>query len=273
MPSILHSGRIIYALALVGFGGVCLGFVNFLNSLQPVPDWLPGHDLLAIVVGAVLVLAGLAILAGVKARPAALAVAGMFALAIVLLHVPSAFTNPELLRSPWWIRTFESLALGAAAFIVAELARDPPRETWLRAGRIAFGVALPVFGVLHFVYPESVAMLVDAAPVPFPWPMLWAYLTGAGHFAAGIAIASGVMARLAAIVAGFMYASWAVTLHLPRVLGDLPLRTAENPVGYAGNRQEFTSTLVCIAFWGAAWLVAGSLKKRDPLPARPLRHE
>jgi len=55
--------------------------------------------------------------------------------------------------------------------------------------------------------------------------------------------------------------------------GDLPLRTAENPVGYAGNRQEFTSTLVCIAFWGAAWLVAGSLKKRDPLPARPLRHE
>lgn len=258
----LLSGRILYAIAMVGFGMVCLVFVDFINSLQPVPATMPGQGFLAILVGAGLTLAGLAILADIKAKPAALAVVAMFALGILLLHIPSAFTDPALLRSPWWIRTFESLALGGAALILAGLGCNPARESWLRAGRIAFGVSLPVFGILHFVYPTSVAMLVDAAPIPYPWPMFWAYLTGAGHFAAGVAIASGVMARLAAIIAGFMYASWALTLHLPRVLDNPVARSVENPVGYAGDRQEFTSTLVCIAFWGAAWIVAGSLTKR-----------
>lgn len=257
------AGRIIYAFSMVGFGVVCLVFVDFLNSLQPVPASMPGHGLLAILVGAGLALTGLAILAGFKTRPAALAVAAMFTLGIVLLHIPSAFTNPELLRSPWWIRTFESLALGGVALILAGLASDPVRELWVRIGRIAFGISLPVFGILHIIYPEFVAALVDAAPIPYPWPMFWAYLTGAGHFAAGAAIASGVMARLAATVAGFMYASWALTLHLPRVLDNPVARSVENPVGYAGDRQELTSTLVCIAFWGAAWIVAGSLGKRE----------
>ncbi|MGH8251236.1 MAG: hypothetical protein ACREVI_11185 [Steroidobacteraceae bacterium] len=101
----------------------------------------------------------------IKARPLALTVLAIVAAGIVLLQVPSAFLDPALLRSPWWIRTFESLALAGAALIVAGAATDPLRETWIRAGRIAFGVSLPVFGVLHFVYPENVAALVAAAPV------------------------------------------------------------------------------------------------------------
>jgi uncharacterized membrane protein YphA (DoxX/SURF4 family) len=169
----------------------------------------------------------------------------------VFLHVPSAFTDPELLRSPWWIRTFESVALGGAALILAGMAGNPGNARLLRAGRIAFGVSLPVFGILHFIYPENVAALVALSPARFPWPIFWAYLTGAGHVAAGIGIATGVMARWAAILAGFMYASWALTLHLPRII--------DNPATYSGDRRELTSLFVCVAFWGAAWIVAGSL--------------
>jgi uncharacterized membrane protein YphA (DoxX/SURF4 family) len=172
---------------------------------------------------------------------------------IVLLHVPSAFTDPSLLRSPWWIRTFESLALAGAALIMAGLAGNPARQSWVRAGRITFGISLPVFGTLHFIYPENVAALVALSPAGYPWPLFWAYLTGVGHFAAGVAIVTGVWSRLAAILAGIMYASWALTLHLPRII--------DNPDTYSGDRPELTSLFVCVAIWGAAWIVAGSLAK------------
>lgn len=259
------SGRIIYAGAITGFGVLCLVYVDFLNSLQPVPAWVPGRGLLAILSGLVLVIAGLAIMTNLRTRPAALAIAVLFVSGIVLLHVPSAFTDPALLRSPWWIRTFESLALAGVALILAGLAGDPARGSWVRVGHIAFGVSLPVFGILHFVYPESVAALVASASVSYPSPMFWAYLTGAGHFAAGVAIATGVLSRWAAILAGFMYASWALTLHLPRVISHPAARSIDNPTGYAGNRQELTSLLVCVAFWGAAWIVAGTTpRSTDP---------
>jgi uncharacterized membrane protein YphA (DoxX/SURF4 family) len=251
------SGRILYAIAMIAFGVICLVYVDFVNSLQPVPASMPGYGFLAVSTGLVLLAAGLAILADVKTYPAALALVLMFVLGIVALHIPSAFIDPGLLRSPWWIRTFESLALAGAALTLAGLARNPTREPWVRAGRIVFGVSLPVFGILHFIYPESVAALVALSPVSYPWPLLWAYLTGAGHFAAGVAIATGVLSRLAATLAGIMYASWVLTLHLPRVIS--------NPVGYAGDRQELTSLFVCVALWGAAWIIAGSLAKQGPI--------
>lgn len=249
---------------MLGFGALCLAYGDFVNSLQPVPEAMPGYRLLALLTGVVLSAAGLAILADVGMRPAALVLVVLFALWIVLLHVPGAFVQPALLRSPFWIRVFESAALGGAALILAGRAVEPARESWVRLGRLAFAVALPVFGILHFVYPGNVAALVSVSPVAYPWPLFWAYLTGAGHFAAGIAVLTGVWARPAAILAGLMYASWAVTLHLPRILAEMPARSADNPVGYAGNRPELTSLCVCIGLWGAAWIVAASLPRWNP---------
>jgi uncharacterized membrane protein YphA (DoxX/SURF4 family) len=243
-----QAGRRIYGVAIAAFGILCLAYMNFLSSLQPVPESLPGHSAFAVLLGIALLLAGVAIVAGLRMAQAGLFVAAMFVVGIVVLHIPSAFTNPALLRSPWWIRTFESLALAGAALVLAGRAAGAIREAWVRGGRVLFGISLPVFGVLHFVYAENVASLI---PAWYPWPLFLAYLTGFGHFAAGVAIATGVLARLAAILAGFMYATWALTLHLPRVL--------VNPPTYAGDRPELTSLFVCVAFWGAAWVVAGSL--------------
>lgn len=262
----LSSGRIIYAGAVIGLGAVCLVYVDFVNSLEPVPASTPGYQGFAILTGVVLLACGLAMMANIKTQSAALVLAGLFALWILLLHIPSAFLDPVLLRSPWWIRTFESLALAGAALILAGLAAS--RASWVRAGRMAFGISLPVFGVLHFIYPENVAALIETARPSYPWPLFWAYLTGAGHIAAGVAIAVGALPRLAAMLAGLMYASWALTLHLTRVLDNPPLRSAENPAGYGGDRGELTSLFVCVAFWGAAWIVAGSLKEEKQMMTR-----
>src|SRR5690606_34479848 len=118
---------------------------------QPVPTSVPGYTPLALASGFLLVVAGAAILANAKAGLAASSLAVLLASWIVLLHIPSAFTDPALLRSPWWIRTFETLALAGACLVVAGGAGRPVRRQRVRAGRIAFGISLPVFGVLHFV--------------------------------------------------------------------------------------------------------------------------
>ena len=242
------AGRIIYAIAVAAFGVICLVYRDFVSSLQPVPASMPGYGFLAVLTGLVLLVAGLALIANVRTHLAALVLVAMFVLWIVVLHIPSAFIDPSLLRSPWWIRTFETLALAGVALILAGLAAEPVRDKWIRAGRIAFGLSLPVFGILHFIYADSVAALVALSPVSYPWPLFWAYLTGAGHLAAGLAIATGVLPRLAALLAGIMYASWVFSLHLPRII--------DHPETYSGNYRELTSLFVCVAFWGAAWIVA-----------------
>lgn len=243
----LLPGRIVFAVAIVGFGVLCLAYIDFVAQLQPVPLWVPGYGVLAVLTGVILVAAGLAIVADIRAYPAALALTVFFASWIVFLQVPSAFVDPVLLRSPWWVRTFEALAFTGGALVLAGLASRPPREGWLRVGRILFGVSLPVFGVLHFIYADNVASIV---PPWYPWRLFWAYFTGLAQVAGGVAIAAGKLPRLAATLAGAMYGTWALTLHIP------------SQFQYDNPRAEQTSLVVAVAMCGAAWIVAGSLSNR-----------
>jgi uncharacterized membrane protein YphA (DoxX/SURF4 family) len=253
-------GRILYAGATIGFGLVCLLYADFINALQPMPAWVPGYSILAVLNGGLLVALGVALALDRQTRAAATVVAAFFALWILSLQVPSAFTNPSLLRSPWWIRTFESLALIGGGLALAGSSSSPVRESWIRYGRVAFGVSMPVFGVLHVIYPESVASLV---PPWYPWPMFWAYATGMAQIAGGLAIASGVLSRPASILAGVMYGTWGLTLHLPRVWCRLrgPCDFLDAPVGLATSRGGLTSLFVAFAMCGSAWLVSGGIAR------------
>jgi uncharacterized membrane protein len=265
----LAVGRTSYAVALVGFGVLCLGYVDFVHQLQPVPSWFPAYVPLALLTGAFLIAVGIALLANLRVTVAASALAIVFASGIVALQVPGAFADPSLLRSPWWIRTFETVALMGAALVLVGLT-SPARSMWVRRGQIAYGISLPVFGILHLIYPESVAALV---PPWYPWPMFWAYLTGLAMICGGLAIATGVLARLAATLAGVMYGSWFLTLHLPRnwcrafvaceFMGGAPA------VGFSGMRAELTSLFVVLGMCGGAWIVAGGLAKREEASGAP----
>lgn len=264
MDRLMPVGRTLFAVAMMGFGVLCLGFVNFVHQLQPietlVPATTPGYGVLAILTGAFLMAAGVAIASNAMIRPATIALTVVFSAWIVLLQVPSAFIDPSLLRSPWWVRTFETVALTGAALVLAGLASQPERERWVRIGRVLFGVSLPVFGVLHFIYAEGTATLV---PSMYPWPLAWIYITGAGNIAGGIAIATGVLSRLAAILAGIMYGTYALTLHIPRALTvHGPNLFTGVPAELQSARGGLTSLFVAIGMCGAAWIVAGSLAVR-----------
>ena len=261
------AGRIAFALAIIGFGTLCVAYGDFVSALQPVPASMPAYRPLAIVTGALLFGAGLAILVDRGTGRAARLLILLFISWIVLLHVPSAFFDPSLLRSPWWIRTFETLAFTGGAVILAASASRPIPAKWLRAGRVAYGAALPVFGTLHLIYPASVAGLI---PPWYPLPLFWAYFTGIAQITGGIAIAANVLPRLAPSLAGVMYGSWALTLHIPRswcrAFG--PCEFMPEVVGLQGSRPGLTSLFVAVGMCGAAWIVAGgttggAVERRD----------
>ena len=250
----LVLGRSVFAIAMIGFGILSLIYRDFVHNLQPVdllvPASTPGYVPVAILSGVFLIAAGTLIILQIRAAAAATALAIFFATWIVFLQLPTAFLYPRLLRSPWWVRTFEVLAMSGTALIIGGLASRSGRERWVARGRILFGLSLPVFGVLHLIYGPRTASLI---PAFYPFPLFLAYFTGAAKITAGLAIASGRLVRLAAMLTALQYAIYTVTLHLPRqFLG----RSAD------AQRAGATSLCVAIAFCGAALIVAGALQQR-----------
>jgi uncharacterized membrane protein YphA (DoxX/SURF4 family) len=116
-----------------------------------------------------------------------------------------------------------------------------------RLGRLAFGVCALVFGGAHFVYMNLTAPLVPKW-LP-PTQEFWGYATGVGFVAAGVAILTGVQARLAAILVTAMLASFALLVHEPMLLADHSIH------------MNWTESAVNLAVIGAAWVVADSLAR------------
>jgi uncharacterized membrane protein YphA (DoxX/SURF4 family) len=142
----------------------------------------------------------------------------------------------------------EQLAIAAAGLIVyAAGARiDAALAARLtRLGQLAFGVCALLFGGAHFFYMNLTAPLVPQW-LP-PTQAFWAYATGVGQIAAGIAILTGVQARLAAILLTAMYVSFTLLVHAPMLLAD------------PSSRINWSENALNLALIGAAWVVADSL--------------
>lgn len=250
------AGRMVFALGIAAIGAVSLTFSEYVSGLQPLPADLPGHLAIAIATGSALLLCGIGMLFARTARVAALSVAALMLLGCLLIHLPILLANIRIGYS--WVRLFETLALGGAGLVLAGMMgakkhfANDSGEKLIRVGRIFFGISLPVFATTHFIYPEIVASLI---PAWIPAKLFLAYFTGAAHLFAGLAILSNIKARLAAALAGAMYGSWALILHVPRVAADI------------GNQGEATSLFVAVALCGAAWVIAGSVSKAAAVTA------
>ena len=116
-----------------------------------------------------------------------------------------------------------------------------------RRGQIVFGICALLFGGAHFFY-----MILTAPLVPKwlpPSQAFWAYATGVSHIAAGVAILTGVQARLAAILLTAMYASFTLLVHAPMLLAD------------PSSHANWAENALNLALIGVAWVVADSLNR------------
>jgi len=167
---------------------------------------------------------------------------------VLLLKLPKLVAAPG--STVAWLGPAEILSLAAGAATLALLLDAEPREHGVRVARYVYGVCPLVFGLSHFVYADFTAEMV---PGWIPAPLVWAWATGIGHFAAGLAILSGVLARSAATMLAGMMGCFVPLLHLPRV------------VAAPSSQIEWTMLGIATMLTGAAWAVrAGMIERASP---------
>lgn len=246
-PTMLKLGWISLAAATLGLG--VLGFVtgDFALNWQPVPQSVPGRTLLAYLTAGLLLILGGGLLVDRYRYRFSLAIAAAFLVWALLLHGPGVVADPLSVLP--WLGFTERLEVAAGALMLAatQVPGTPFARWGLLVGRIAFGACLPIFGLSHWVYPQFTA---DMIPAFIPAHLFWAYFCGVGHIAAGVAILTNVLARLAAIAFAAMVSGIVLLLHVPRVM-VVP-----------GSREEWTMLVIALTITGAAWCAAGSLAER-----------
>jgi len=241
-----------FAIGTIGFGVVCLAFGDFGLQWQPVPEGVPGRTALAYLNGILLVASGTLLLWPRTALGSARFLAGYFLLWVLLLKVPKVAAAPAVVLP--WLGFAEILSLALGAAMLALLLDTTLRPAALRPLRYLYGVCPLIFGISHFVYVDFTAAMV---PAWIPGQLFWAWATGIGHVAAGAAIFSGIMARLAATMLAGMMASFVLLLHVPRVIAD------------PTSQLEWTMLCVATALAGAAWIVRTAISHEEPPVAAP----
>jgi uncharacterized membrane protein len=238
----------VYGLGVIALALVALAVGNF-DPGQPVPKDFPARTLLAYAAGVFMLVAGAAIEWRRTVAWGAAALTAYYAVIVVGLMGGRSMLRhaAEYLA---YSNTAGQLAIAAGGLIVfAGSARiDAALAARLtRFGQLVFGVCALLFGGAHFFYMNLTAPLVPKW-LP-PSQEFWGYATGVAHIAAGLAILSGVKARLAAILLTVMFASFTPLVHLPMLLAD------------PSNIGIWAENAANLAFTGVAWVVADSLAR------------
>jgi uncharacterized membrane protein YphA (DoxX/SURF4 family) len=235
----MNYNSTLYALGTILLGIVGIWFHEVALQWQAVPAGIPMRSALAYVSGALLVAGGGAILSRRYERAGALLLAAFYGLWVMAFHLPNAFAGFRHIGA--WNAPAEItyLAMGAVALLAAHAGQM--RRTLALVARVLAGISAAVFGFAHFNYIDFTATFVpDWIP---PSQVFWAWATGAGHLAAGVALVTGFQARLAVTLHAVMMASFVLCVHIPRVIA--------NPE----KHEEWIMLAVSSALTGAALLI------------------
>lgn len=249
---IASVGHAVFSLTLIGLGLLGLIKGDFIQVWQPVPKWLPAHEVLAYLCALVSMACGV----GLLWRQSAASAARVLLVYFVLLTL--AFKARFIILAPTQEGSYQSCGenavLVAGAWVLyAWFATDWDKqhagfatgEKGVRIARVIYALAMIAFGLSHFAYLNLTAPLV---PGWLPWHVGWAYFTGAAYLAAAVAMLTGVWARLAAVLStvmmgGFTFLVWA-------------------PMALAGSLSPFQwgEFVVSWALTAAGWVVADSYR-------------
>jgi uncharacterized membrane protein YphA (DoxX/SURF4 family) len=247
------KARIALAWRVLGLGVmalalVCLAWGSF-DPGQPVPKGFPHRAGLSYAAAAFMLVAGAALQWRRTIAWGAAALAAYYTLIVVTL-MNGRVVLAHYTEFGSYSGAAEQLAIAAGALIVCAATAKmdaTPAARLTRLGQLAFGVCALLFGGAHFFYMNLTAPLVPKW-LP-PTQQFWACATGAAQIAAGLAILTGVQARLAAILLTAMYVSFTVLVHVPMLLAD------------PSSHTNWSENALNLALIGAAWVVAHSLRR------------
>jgi uncharacterized membrane protein YphA (DoxX/SURF4 family) len=247
---IASVGHVAFAVMMIALG-VLGPITHELVPLWQIPDDIAGHAVLVYVCALVSLATGIGLLVRRLAPISARVLLGYLVLWLLVVRGRDLAMGPGEFGP--WDGIAEHAAIVAAAWILyVTLATDWDRrhvrfasgDGGLRVARIVYGVSLVPFGIAHFLYMDRTIAFV---PSWIPAPAFWGYFTGIAFFAAGAAIVTGVLARLAATLSAIM-------IGLFTVLAWQPILTA-GPDGALWN--EFGMS---VAITVAAYVVAESYR-------------
>lgn len=250
--------RIVFAVVLIGLG--ILGLVNggFAPGWEPVPESLPARQILAYVCDLIYLGCGIGLFWGRIASFVAGVLFTFLLLWLFLLRAPWLFVSFGV--DTWWSASSAALMAGSSWTLYATITSETrpsflSSENGVRIARALFGLGLIPIGLAHFVYLEATAPLV---PAWMQWPVFWSYFTGAAFIAAGLALITGGLSRLAAVLVTVQLAMLTFGVWTPRII--------------AGTMSAFqwNEFVVSILLTAAAWVVADSY--RDQHSASRERH-
>jgi len=238
-------GRLILAIGTAGLGLVGLVACDFIGPWEPVPASIPLHRVIAWLSGLVLITCGAGLVGRRTMHASALVLALFLLIWVVMFHGPRVTVEPgEVGR---WLYLGEVLAIACGALM---LWATPGHRMAATVARLGFALSLLTFGASHFAYLKATAGMV---PAYIPAPMALACITGAAHLAAGVALLSNLLPRLAAALEAAMMSSFVLLINVPDVLSS------------STSREAWTALFAEGALVGAAWIVAAALRE----PAAP----
>ena len=237
---VIAIGRMFYALAILGFGIQYALFGHLRRGLPLCPAWLPNNQIIAYALAAILIAAGLALLAAWRTFATSL-ILGLLLLLTSCLYLQHL--NWVLHDGDGRTVFLECLSTAATALILHGLTAGRGAKLTLMPGRIFLAFAMIVFGAQHFMYTRFIATLV---PGWIPQHHVWVIVTGIALIAAGVAIATTIADKIAGFCLFTLFFLWLVLLHAPRILHAL----------HSGD--EWSSGLVVLSLCGSSLLLAAS---------------
>ena len=232
---------------MIGLGILALIIGDFAMSWQPVAQWIPARTALAYGSGLLMLACG----AGLLFRAtAAWSIRILFPYLIVwaLLKVPALVVAPRI--EGVWLGFGEiALLLSGGWVLFARFAALPPwsalkfaaGDNGVRIAKYLFAIWLIPIGLSHFFYVKETINLI---PVWIPAHIFWAYLTGAGHIAAGLGVLFSFAPRVAVAAEAGMLTIITLLVWVPAVLAA------------PRARLPWTAFWISWAITAAVWVVA-----------------
>ncbi len=253
-----QAAVILFAVCMMGLGILALVYGDFAMGWQPVAPWVPGRTGMAYGSGVLMLLGGAGLLFRATAKWAA-RILFPYLILWALLKVPALVVAPGI--EGVWLGLGELAVLLAGGWVLfarlAELREGSALgfaagESGIRIAKYLFAAWLIPIGLSHFIYVKET---IDLIPAWIPFRLFWAYLTGAGHIAAGLGVLFSVVPRLAAIAEAAMLTVITLLVWVPAVLAA------------PRTRLPWTAFWISWVITAAAWVVAEGMRSgdRDPV--------
>lgn len=252
-----------FGVAAIAITAASLALLSFsYGSFAPaenLPHWMPWQETFVRLAASVLLAASVGLFFPRAARLSAFAI-GAYQLIWAAIGTPPIVSAPLSIGA--WYGLVEALTTLTATWILCAMLRGqthgmaPPlfNERGVRVAQILFGLTCIFYGCSHFAYASYTATMV---PHWLPGRLGWAYLTGLAHIAAGLAIAIGVLPRLAATLEAIMMSLFGLVVWAPSFF-MLPTPDWAKPA-----QNQWSELVVNVALAAAAWVVALSLETRS----------